>query len=125
MFAIFWVGDPASFRAKEDSVSPSLDAERESVRVDTSGGSLEAPIVVVPEIDEVQEDDDFWRGDEWTFEVDAHGGGTSGVAHVLAGEKIQVVGCEAEQTTNGVVESGAIPGADVAVSPMPGRGLDR
>ena len=119
MLAILWIGDPASPRGPENSVSPSIDI---------SGSNLEAPIVALVEIDAVQEDDDFWRGGEWTLKVDTHGGGSSGikpeVAGVFAGEKFQMVGCEDENVIDAAVDGGVAPGCDVAVSPMFGEGLD-
>ena len=129
MLAILWIGDPAGLRGIEDSVLPSLDSERESIRIYASGGSLEAPMAILVEIDVVQEDDDLGRGDERALEVDAHGGGIGGVtqevAHVLASEKIQIFGCKDEQMTNSIVESGIVPGRDVAISPIFSNRLDR
>ena len=126
---ILWICDPASLRGVEDSISPTLDIERESVHVNVSGGGLETPVAATVEIDVVQEDDDFGRGNERALKVDAHGGGVAGVdqqvAHVFTSEKLHIGGWEDEHIIDGSVESGVVPGCDVAVSPRLGEVLVR
>jgi len=56
--AILWIGNPASLRGVENSIRPSLDIEREPVHIDVTGGNLEAPVVVLVEVDVVQAADD-------------------------------------------------------------------
>ena len=92
VFAILWIGNPASLRAMEDSVRPTLDVERESSRVNISSSSNGTPVAVPLELDSIEEDDNLGRGDEWAFEVDANRGGGIGilpeVAHVFTSLEI-------------------------------------
>src|SRR6266702_1818466 len=87
--AILWIGNPASTRAVEDSVRPSLDIERESVHVDVTSSGNDAPVAVLVEFNAVEEDDNLGRSDERTLKVNAHGGSMRvlrEVAHVFTSE---------------------------------------
>ena len=81
---VLWVCDPTSLCGVEDSISPSLDIERESIHVNANGGSFETPVVSLVEINVVQEGDDFGRGNERALKVDTDRGGVVGVAHDIA-----------------------------------------
>src|SRR6266702_1676521 len=122
VLAILWIGNPASPRAVEDSVRPSLDIERESVHVDITSSGNDAPVAVLVEFNAVEEDDDLGRSDERTLKVNAHGGGSMRVlrevAHVFTSEEIQISGCEGEHILDASVENGTIPGDDAAVGPI-------
>jgi hypothetical protein len=58
--AIVRIGDPGRLRGVEGRVCPTLDSEREPVRVDVGGKGPQAPGFVLVEIDVVQEDDDLF-----------------------------------------------------------------
>ena len=122
VLAILWIGNPASLRAVEDSVRPSLDIERESVRVNVTSSSDDAPVVVLVEFDAVEEDDNLGRSDERALEVNAYGGGGFGVlpevAHMFTSEEIQIAGCEGEHIIDASVEDGAFPGDEATVGPI-------
>ena len=124
VLVILWIGDPASPRGVEDSVCPSLDTERESILINVSGSSPEAPNIAIAEIDVVEEDNDLGRGDKRALEFYMHEGGAIEIAEVLAGEKIQFVGRKGEHMIKTVVESGVLPSCDMTISPMLGEELD-
>jgi len=94
MRLVFGIGDPTCLRSVEDGISPCLEVEREAVYIDVAGPGLEAPVMVLVEVHEVQEDDDLGRGYEWTVELDAHGRGIvwidHKIAHVFAGEVLHI-----------------------------------
>lgn len=122
VFAILWIGNPASLCAVEDSVCPSLDIERESVHVDIGSSSNGAPVVVPVELDSIEEDDDLGRSDEWALKVDADRcrgfGILPEVAHVFTSEKIQITGCEGEHVFDPSVKLGTFPGNEAAIGPI-------
>ena len=121
VLAIFWIGDPAGLRGVEGGVSPRLDMEHEPTRVDVTGSHVEAPVLVLVEVDVVQEDDNFGRGDKPALKVDAHGGRVLGCPHVFAGEKVEIGGRGAHDVVDGVVEPSVAPGNKVAIRPRVGE----
>ena len=88
VLAILWMGDPAGLSTVEDRVSPGLDMERESIYVNVTGAHVETPVAVLVKVDEVEEDDNFGRGDKPALKVDMHGCGAIWCAHVFTSEKV-------------------------------------
>lgn len=113
MPAILWIGNPASLRAVEDSVRPSLDVE----------------LVVQVYFEAVEEDDDLGRSDERALKVNADGGGGIAAlpdqAHVFTGEEIQITGCESEHISDASEKLAIFPGDEAAVGPILCEELDR
>jgi hypothetical protein len=123
---ILRVCDPTSLRSVEDSISPSLNIERESIHADFSGRSTETPVVIFVEINVVQEDDDFRRGNERALKFDAHGGGVVEFAHVFTCEILHVGRWEDEHIIDGAMDKGAVtPCCDVTVNPVLGAIVGR
>ena len=94
MCSILRIGDPSHLSGIKDGIIPRLDIECESFFIDVSCTGFQTPVPPPVKVDEVEEDGDFWRGDEWTLEVDADGGRIlricSQVASMLAVLKLQV-----------------------------------
>jgi hypothetical protein len=62
-----WIGDPTRLRSIKDGVCPSLDAERESIRIDIGSGRFATPALALVEMDVVQKDDNLGRGNKLTL----------------------------------------------------------
>ena len=94
MCFILRIGDPSRLGSIKDGIAPRLDIERESLLVDAGCTGFQTPVPPLVKVDEVKEDDDFWRGDEWALKVDTSGGGIlrirNQVAGMLAVLKLQV-----------------------------------
>jgi len=123
--AVLGIGNPTCRGGIKDRVTPRLNVERESGIVNVSGGGLETPVVAFIEINQVEEDDDFGRGEEWALKVNARGGRVLGVAGVLAGQELQVGRSEIERVNNAAVKSSVGPRGDVVDTRSPGDVLNR
>ena len=84
ILAVLCISDPAGLRGVEDCVPPRLDIERKPLCVDVGGGSPEAPVATLAQIDVVEEYDDFGWGHERAVKVDTHRGGGIGVSEEIA-----------------------------------------
>jgi hypothetical protein len=129
VLAVFGIGDPAYLRGIKGRVRPRLNVEREAVYIDVGGGCLETPIFAAIEIEEIEENDDFGRGNERALKVDAHGGGGCGVriqvAVVLAGQELQVGRSKIERVNDAAVKNGVGPRGDMVDTRSFGDVLDR
>ena len=113
VLTVLGIGNPTRLSGIKDRVTPRLDVERESGFVYVGGGGLQTPVVIFVEIDLVEEDDDFGRGEERALKVDASGGRVLGVVDVLAVQELQVGGSKIERVDNATVKNSVGPRSDV------------
>ena len=94
MCSVLRIGNPSHPSGIKDGIIPRLDVERESFFVDAGCTSFQTSVPSLVKVDEVEKDDDFRRGNEWTLEVDTGGGRIlricSQAAGMLAVLKLQV-----------------------------------
>jgi len=110
---VLGIGNPTRLSEKKDRVTPRIDVERESGVVYVSGGRLETPVAIFVEVDHVEEDDDFGRGEERALKVDASGGRARGVAGMFAGQELQVGRSKIERVDNATVKGSVGPRGDM------------
>ena len=117
---VLGISDPSCSRSKKDCVTPCLDIESKSVNVYVRGSGLETPVSAFAEIDVVEEDNDFGRGDKRARKVDTGGGRGIGdrnqVTEVLASQEIQISRCKVERVGGAPVICRVTPRGDVVDS---------
>jgi len=123
--AVLGIGNPTCRGGIKDRVTPRLDVEGESGCVYVSGSGLETPVAVFIEIELVEKDDDFRRGEERALKVNADGGRVLGLAGVLAGQELQVGRSEIERVNNATVKNSVGPRGDMVDTRRPGDVLNR
>ena len=120
MCSILRIGDPSHPSGIKNGIAPRLNIERESFFVDAGCTGSQTPVPPLVKVDEPEEDDNFWRGDEWTLEVNTGGGRIpricKQVAGMLAVLKLQIGRSQIQRVDNATVESGIMPGIDMADS---------